>query len=136
MNKPLLAGLALIAALGAGHAAAQSTQPAQATRPAQAAQTAPAAPARSIDQADVFLSVCQQPENHDACVMYLAGYTNGALVQTLIDKQPPRYCVPSNLPRKEQLNAIVAWMKGHLQYVLEPTGAVIYKALIGTFPCR
>ena len=68
--------------------------------------------------------------------MYLAGYTNGALVQTLIDKQPPRYCIPPRLGRKEQLGALLAWMKGHLQYILEPTGAVIYKALIGTFPCR
>lgn len=68
--------------------------------------------------------------------MYLAGYTNGVLVQTLIDKQPPRYCIPRNLGRKEQLGAILAWMKGHLQYVLEPTAAVIYKALIGTFACR
>ncbi|MFD1561452.1 Rap1a/Tai family immunity protein [Paraburkholderia silviterrae] len=133
MKKPLLAGLALVAALGAVNAAAQSTQPAQPTQPAQ---TASAAPARSIDQADVFLSICQQPENHDACVMYFAGYTNGALVQTLIDKQPPRYCIPSNIPRKDQLSAIVTWMKGHLQFVLEPTGAVIYKALIATFPCR
>ncbi|MCG5071758.1 Rap1a/Tai family immunity protein [Paraburkholderia tagetis] len=119
MKKPLLAGLALVAALCAGNAAAQATQKAP-----------------SIDQADVFLNTCQKPENLDACVMYLAGYTNGALVQTLIDKQPPRYCVPPNLGRKDQLGAIMVWMKGHLQYILEPTGAVIYKALMGTFPCR
>lgn len=130
MKNALLAGLALAAALGAGNAAAQSTQPA---RPAQAPS---AAPAPSIDQTDVFLNVCQRPENVDACIMYLAGYTNGALVQTLIDKQPARYCVPQNLGRKEQLDAILAWMKGHLQFALEPTAAVIYKALIGTFPCR
>ncbi len=133
MKNALLAGLALVAALGAGNAAAQSTQ---ATQPSQPAQAAPAAPSTSIDQTDVFLNVCQRPENVDACVMYLAGYTNGALVQTLIDKQPPRYCVPQNLGRKEQLGVILAWMKGHLQFVLEPTAAVIYKALIGTFPCR
>jgi len=133
MKKTLLARLALVAALGAGNAAAQAAQPAQST---QSAQTPPAAAARSIDQADVFLSVCQAAENLDACVMYLAGYTNGALVQTLIDKQPPRYCVPPSLGRKEQLGAVLAWMKGHLQFILEPTGAVIYKALIGTFPCR
>ncbi|CAB3797653.1 hypothetical protein LMG28688_04570 [Paraburkholderia caffeinitolerans] len=124
MKKPLLAGLTLVAALCAVNAAAQATQ-------------APAAtPAPSIDQADVFLNVCQRPENLDACVMYLSGYTHGALVQTLIDKQPQRYCVPPNLGRKEQLGAILTWMKGHLQYILEPTGAVIYKALMGTFPCR
>ncbi|MDR3099062.1 MAG: hypothetical protein LBV73_18565 [Paraburkholderia sp.] len=129
MKKPLLAGLAIVAALSAGSVAAQSAQP------AQPVQKAPAA-APSIDQADVFLKVCQTPENLDACVMYFAGYTNGALVQTLIDKQPPRYCIPSSLTRKDQLGAVLAWMKGHLQYILEPTGAVLYKALISTFPCR
>ena len=68
--------------------------------------------------------------------MYFAGYSNGALVQALIDKQQPLYCLPPKLGRKEQLGTVLQWMKGHLQYILEPTGAVIYKALIGTFPCR
>lgn len=141
MKKPFLAGLALVAALGAGHAAAQvpftqAPQGTQGTQATQAPQAAPGARAPSIDQADVFLNVCQRPENLDACVMYLAGYTNGVLVQTLIDKQPQRYCVAPNLGRKEQLGAILAWMKGHLQFILEPTGAVIYKALMSTFPCH
>jgi hypothetical protein len=124
MKSTFLAGLAVVAALYTGTAAAQS------------APTAQAAPAPSIDQADVFLGVCQKPENLDACVMYLAGYTNGALVQSLIDKQRPRYCIPQNLGRLEQLGAVTTWMKGHLENILEPTGAVVYKALIGAFPCR
>jgi hypothetical protein len=130
MKRTLLAGLAVVATLCAGHAAAQSAPM------VPAVQMAPAAPSRSIDQADVFLGVCQKPENQDGCVMYLAGYTNGALVQSLIDRQRPRYCIPQNLERREQLGAVIAWMKGHLENILEPTGAVVYKALIGAFPCK
>jgi hypothetical protein len=100
------------------------------------AQTPPTPPAPSIDHADVFLGECQKPENLDACTMYLAGYTNGVLVQSLVDKQPARYCIPQNVNRKEQLGAITAWMKGHLNDVLQPTAAVIYKALIGAYPCK
>jgi hypothetical protein len=100
------------------------------------AQTAPASPAPSIDHADVFLGLCQKPENLDVCSMYLAGYTNGVLVQSLVDKQLPRYCIPPNLQRKDQLAAITVWMKGHLDQVLQPTAAVIYKALMGNYPCK
>jgi hypothetical protein len=121
MKRILPVGLALAVTLHAGLTFAQTGQ---------------TPPARSIDHADVFLAVCQKPENLDACTMYLAGYTNGALVQSLVDKQPPRYCIPPNLQRKDQLAAITAWMKGHLDEVLQPTAAVIYKALIGTYPCK
>jgi hypothetical protein len=100
------------------------------------AQTAQTPPAASIDHADVFLGLCQKPENLDACMMYLAGYTNGVFVQSLLDRQPPRYCVPKNVKRGEQLGAITGWMKGHLDQVLQPTAAVIYKALIGLYPCK
>jgi hypothetical protein len=100
------------------------------------AQTGQTPPAPSIDHADVFLGECQKPENLDACTMYLAGYTNGVLVQSLVDKQPARYCIPQNVTRKEQLGAITAWMKGHLNDVLQPTAAVIYKALIAAYPCK
>lgn len=121
MKKVILAGLMLAAALGAGSASAQNTQP---------------APKPTIDQADVFLGVCQREENFDACIMYLSGYTNGVLVQSLIDKQRPRYCVPPNVARREQLGALIAWMKLHLGEILQPTGVVIYKAMLGIYPCR
>lgn len=124
MKKVTLAGLSLVItaiALSAGGALAQTPQP---------------GPAPSIDQGDVFLAVCQKPENLDACIMYLAGYTNGALVQSVIDKQRPRYCIPPNVGRKDQLVAVTTWMRGHLEHVLEPTAAVVYKALIGAYPCR
>ncbi len=130
MKNICLASLALAVALGSGAAFAQSIQPAQ---PAQAAG---AAAPRSIDQADVFMGLCQQPQNRDACVMYFAGFTNGALVQSLIDKQHPRYCVPQNINRGDQLAAVMAWMKVNPQDLLGPTAAAVYKALIGTYPCR
>ncbi|MEM5313327.1 Rap1a/Tai family immunity protein [Paraburkholderia sp. JHI869] len=124
MKKLILAGLLFASALSAASAFAQT------------AQTAQSAPAPSIDQGDVFLGVCQKPENLDACLMYYAGYTNGVLVQSLLDKQRPRYCVPGNISRKDQLAAVTTWMKRNLDHVLEPTAAVIYKALIGSFPCK
>lgn len=144
MKKLTLAGLVLATALSAGSAFAQTpfAQTAQPTAtPAQVQAPAPAqaqaqAQAPTIDQGDVFLGVCQKPENLDACVMYYAGYTNGVLVQSLIDKQRPRYCVPPNISRQDQLAAVTAWMKRNLDHVLEPTAAVIYKALVATFPCK
>lgn len=124
MKKTLLAGLLLAFAIGAGPAAAQNVQ------------MAPARPAPSIDQADTFLGLCQKPESHDVCVMYFAGFTNGALVQSLIDKQRPRYCAPQNVGRSEQLVAVIAWMRVNPQDLLGSTAAALYKALIGTYPCR
>ena len=122
MKKLTLAGLVLATALSAGSAFAQTpfaqtaqptATPAQVQAPAQAQAQAP-----TIDQGDVFLGVCQKPENLDACVMYYAGYTNGVLVQSLIDKQRPRYCVPPNISRQDQLAAVTAWMKRNLDHVL------------------
>ncbi|CAG9202939.1 Rap1a domain-containing protein [Paraburkholderia tropica] len=124
MTKAILPALALAAAFAAGSAAAQ-------TAPAPAARPAP-----SIDQADVFYAACQQPENRDACLLYMAGYANGALVQALLDRQQPRYCLPPNATRPQQLGAVLAYMKGHLENMLEPTGAVVYKALIAAYPCQ
>jgi hypothetical protein len=140
MKKLFLAGLVLATALSAGSALAQTpfaqtAQPAPAPAPAQT-QAQAQARTPSIDQGDVFLGVCQKPENLDACLMYYAGYTNGVLVQSLIDKQRPRYCVPPNIGRKDQLAAVTTWMKRNLDHVLEPTAAVIYKALVGSFPCK
>ena len=116
--------MTLVAALAASGVYAQSAQP------------APATPAPSIDQADVFLGICQKPENRDVCTMYLAGYTNGVLVQSLIDKKRPFYCVPQNIGRKEALETITSYMKVLPEHLLEPTGAALYKALIGAFPCK
>ncbi len=144
MKKLTLAGFVLANVLCAGSALAQTPFPQTARTAATAAQVQAPAPAPApsqnqvptIDQGDVFLGVCQKPENVDACVMYYAGYTNGVLVQSLVDKQRPRYCVPPNISRKDQLAAVTAWMKRNLDHVLEPTAAVIYKALVGTFPCK
>ena len=136
MKKLALAGLLLANVLCTGSALAQ-TPFAQTAQPTAAQVPAPARPpAPTIDQGDVFLGVCQKPENLDACLMYYAGYTNGVLVQSLIDKQRPRYCVPPNVSRKDQLATVITWMKRNLDHVLEPTAAVIYKALVGTFPCK
>lgn len=122
MQRIILASTALALSLVLGHAAAQT----------------PAAPpaATSIDQADGFFGLCQREENLNACAMYLAGYSNGVLVQTLIDKQRPRYCLPQGLTRKDQLRVVLTYMKGHLEQMLEPTGAVLYKAQLAAFPCR
>ncbi|WP_322045858.1 Rap1a/Tai family immunity protein [Paraburkholderia sp. J67] len=117
MKKFTLAA-ALVFTLSAGGAIAQT----------------PASP--SIDQGDGFYGACRQTENLDACAMYLAGYSNGVLVQTLIDRQKPRYCLPPNLTRKDQLRVVLGYMKGHLEQMLDPTGAIIYKALLATFPCK
>ncbi|CAD6558266.1 hypothetical protein LMG27952_06596 [Paraburkholderia hiiakae] len=138
MKKLTLAGLVLANVLCAGSALAQTPFAQTAQRTATAAQVpAPAqAEAPTIDQGDGFLGVCQKPENLEACVMYYGGYTNGVLVQSLIDKQRPRYCVPPDISRKDQLAAVTTWMKRNLDHVLEPTAAVIYKALVGTFPCK
>ena len=138
MKKLTLAGLVLATALSAGSAFAQTpfAQTAQPTATPAQVQAPAQAQATTIDQGDVFLGVCQKPENLDACVMYYAGYTNGVLVQSLIDKQRPRYCVPPNISRQDQLAAVTAWMKRNLDHVLEPTAAVIYKALVATFPCK
>ncbi|WP_197520401.1 hypothetical protein, partial [Paraburkholderia tropica] len=72
MIKATLTALALAAAFTAGSASAQP---------------APAQAAPSIDQSDVFYAACQKPENRDACLLYMAGYANGALVQALLDRQ-------------------------------------------------
>ena len=138
MKKLTLAGLVLATALSAGSAFAQTpfAQTAQPTATPAQVQAPAQAQAPTIDQGDVFLGVCQKPENLDACVMYYAGYTNGVLVQSLIDKQRPRYCVPPNISRQDQLAAVTARMKRNLDHVLEPTAAVIYKALVATFPCK
>ncbi|WP_322032079.1 Rap1a/Tai family immunity protein [Paraburkholderia sp. J76] len=144
MKKLFLAGLVLATALGGGSAFAQTpfgqtVQPAPAPAPAPgpaAVQTQNQGQVPTIDQGDVFLGVCQRPENLDACLMYYAGYANGVLVQSLLDKQRPRYCIPPNVSRKDQLAAVTTWMKRNLDHVLEPTAAVVYKALVGTFPCR
>lgn len=124
MNKGTLAALAFVAALNVGTAAAQSAQP------------APATPAPSINQADGFLGLCQKPENRDTCLTYLSGYSNGVLVRSLIDKQRPRYCIPQNVTLSTQLAVVTAYMKAHLENILEPTAAVVYKALLGTYPCK
>jgi invasion protein IalB len=122
MKTSILATFALTVALGVGNAAAQMP-PAPSAVP-------------SIDQGDGFFGACQREENIDACSMYLAGYSNGTLVQALIDKQRPRYCLPSNLTRKDQLRVVLIYMKGHLDQMLEPTGAILYKALLAAFPCK
>jgi hypothetical protein len=95
-----------------------------------------AAPAPSIDQADTFYSVCQKEENLDACSMYMAGYSTGALVQTAVDRQRSRYCVPPNLTRKDQLAVVMGYLRNNLGDMLQPTGVVIYKAMLTAFPCR
>lgn len=120
MKKLTLAGLVLATALSAGSAFAQTpfAQTAQPTATPAQVQAPAQAQATTIDQGDVFLGVCQKPENLDACVMYYAGYTNGVLVQSLIDKQRPRYCVPPNISRQDQLAAVTAWMKRNLDHVL------------------
>lgn len=122
MKKSILAPVALTIALGVGNAAAQMPP-------------APS-PAPSIDQGDGFFGVCQREENIDACAMYLAGYSNGTLVQALIDKQRPLYCLPLNVTRRDQLRVVLIYLKGHLDQMLEPTGAIIYKALLAAFPCK
>ncbi|WP_197520402.1 Rap1a/Tai family immunity protein, partial [Paraburkholderia tropica] len=48
----------------------------------------------------------------------------------------PRYCLPPTATRPQQLGAVLAYMKGHLENMLEPTGAVVYKALIAAYPCQ
>lgn len=116
MKKSILATTALALALCVGNAVAQT--------------------AASIEQGDGFYAACQQEENLTACAMYLVGYSNGALVQALIDRQRPRYCLPPNLTRKDQLRVVLAYMKGHLELMLEPTGAIIYKAMLAAFPCK
>ncbi|POR54791.1 hypothetical protein B0G62_102401 [Paraburkholderia eburnea] len=122
VKKSLLASTALALVLCVGNAVAQ---------------TPPASPsAASIEQGDGFYAACQQEENLTACAMYLAGYSNGALVQALIDRQRPRYCLPPNLTRKDQLRVVLAYMKGHFELMLEPTGAIIYKAMLAAFPCK
>ncbi|MBB3256927.1 hypothetical protein F4827_001729 [Paraburkholderia bannensis] len=127
MKKTILALLfALNFVSGVGIAAAQTAYAPSATSPTSA----------SIDQGDGFFGACQREENIDACSMYLAGYSNGTLVQALIDKQRPRYCLPPNLTRKDQLRVVLVYMKGHLDLMLEPTGAIIYKALLAAFPCK
>lgn len=133
MKKLFLAALVLATALSGGSALAQTAPPAPVPAPVQ---TRSQGQVPTIDQGDVFLGVCQKPENLDACLMYYAGYTNGVLVQSLLDKQRPRYCIPPNVSRKDQLVAVTTWMKRNLDHVLEPTAAVVYKALVGTFPCR
>jgi hypothetical protein len=125
MTKATLSALALAAALTAPFTAGNAS-----------AQPAPAQAAPSIDQSDVFYAACQKPENRDACLLYMAGYANGALVQALLDRQQPRYCLPPNATRPQQLGAVLAYMKGHLENMLEPTGAVVYKALIAAYPCQ
>jgi hypothetical protein len=126
--------LALACALGLGNADAQTPFAPSATPPL-APSPSPSA-ASSIDQGDGFYAACQQEENLSACAMYLVGYSNGALVQALVDKQRPRYCLPPNLTRKDQLRVVLAYMKGHLEQMLEPTGAIVYKALFAAFPCK
>jgi hypothetical protein len=118
MKKLIHVSAALAFALSAGAALAQTQ------------------PAPSIDQGDGFYAVCQRAENLEACTMYLAGYSNGVLVQSLIDRQKPRYCVPQNFTRGDQLRVVLGYMRGHLDQILEPTAAIIYKALLATFPCR
>jgi invasion protein IalB len=124
MKTPILASLALVVAFnvapGVGNAAAQT----------------PPTPAPSIEQGDGFFGACQRDENIDACSMYLAGYSTGSLVQALVDKQRPRYCMPPNITRKDQLRVVLLYMKGHLDQMLEPTGAIIYKAMLTAFPCK
>ncbi len=123
MKKNILALLlALNFVSGVGIAVAQTAYAPSATPPASTSPTS-----TSIDQGDGFFG---------ACSMYLAGYSNGTLVQALIDKQRPRYCLPPNLTRKDQLRVVLVYMKGHLDLMLEPTGAIIYKALLAAFPCK
>ncbi|WP_321813317.1 MULTISPECIES: Rap1a/Tai family immunity protein [unclassified Paraburkholderia] len=118
MKKRIYASAALAIALATGSTFAQTQ------------------PAPSIDQGDGFYAICQRAENLEACAMYLAGYSNGVLVQTLIDRQKPRYCLPQNLTRGDQLRVVLGYIKGHLDQILEPTGAIVYKALLANFPCR
>jgi hypothetical protein len=95
-----------------------------------------AAAAPSIDQADTFYSVCQKDENLDACSMYMAGYSTGELVQAAVDRQRVRYCVPPNLTRKDQLAVVMGYLRANLGDMLQPTGVVIYKAMLTAYPCR
>jgi hypothetical protein len=95
-----------------------------------------AATAPSIDHADTFYSVCQKDENLDACSMYMAGYSTGALVQSAVDRQRSRYCVPPNLTRKDQLGVVMGYLRNNLGDMLQPTGVVIFKAMLTAFPCK
>ncbi|WJF92061.1 Rap1a/Tai family immunity protein [Paraburkholderia bonniea] len=92
--------------------------------------------AQSIEQAATFYNACSQPANLDLCAIFLAGYTGGVNVQSVVSRQPALYCMPPGTTHKKKLETVLSYLNTVPAEQTQPTATLVYKAFAKAWPCR